>query len=105
MRGISLRRCLWVIAVWLPFGCLFLPFTFLKEPYHPWYIDYTFPLVMGAIMFYYPANLLATGVPMLLGYQSSESAMHVAAFIQSLIISYVILKTASKPPSISDSPP
>ena len=105
MRGVTLRRWILIIAFWLPFPCLFLPFTYLKEPYHPWYIDYTFPFVWDAIILNYPANLLAVGLPMRFGYEGSMSLMHAAAFMQSAMLSYIILRTVRKPPPLPDAPP
>ena len=93
MRSIPLRRWLWLVAVWIPFPCLFLPFTFMKEDYHPWYIDYTGNFFMLAILYYIPVNCLSAGVRLIFGYAPS---MHVAAFIQSLLLSYVVLKTGRK---------
>ena len=90
MRNIPLLRWIWLIAVWIPFPCLFLPFTMMKEDYDPWYIDYTSPFFLLAMLFYQPANILTTGVRILFGYAPSMPAMYVAAFIQSLILSYFV---------------
>ena len=96
MRSLLLRRWPRLIAVWIPFPCLFLPFTFMKEAYDPWYIDYTSPFVILAGIFYQPATSLAVGVPMIFGYSSSMSAMYAAAFIQSFMLSYFILRAARR---------
>jgi hypothetical protein len=103
MISYPLRRWFWLIAVWIPFPCLFLPFTMMKEDYDPWYVNYTSPLVLLAMMFYQPANLLTTGVRIIFGYAPSMPAMHVAAFIQSLILSYFVLKAARTKAAPSDS--
>ena len=96
MKTSTLRIWFWLIAVWIPFPCLFLPFTLMKEDYDPWYIGYTNPFVLLAIMFYQPANLLTTGTCILFGYEPSMLAMNVAAFIQSLILSHFVLKAGRK---------
>ena len=96
MNGIPFRRWLWLIAVWIPFPCLFLPFTMMREDYHPWHIGYTNPLFLLAILFYTPANLLTTHVRMWLGYDPSMPAFHLAAFIQSLILTYWVLRAGRR---------
>ena len=96
MSSIPFRQWFWLIAVWIPFPCLFLPFTLMKEDYDPWYIDYTSPVSILAVLFYTPANFLTTHVPMMLGYDPSIRAFHLAAFIQSLILSYFVLRTGRR---------
>ncbi len=93
MRTSPLRRLFWLIAVWIPLPCLFLPFTMMREDYHPWYISYTSPLVILAILFYQPANLVTTGVGLLLGFAPSMTAVKTAAVIQSVILSYFVLRS------------
>ena len=58
----------------------------MPENYDPWYI-------MLAILYYIPVNCLSAGVRLIFGYAPS---MHVAAYIQSLLLSYVVLKTGRK---------
>ncbi len=75
----------------------------MKEDYDPWYINYTSPFFMLAMMFYLPANFLTTGVRNIFGYAPSMPAMNVAAFIQSLILCYFVLKADRKKADASDS--
>ncbi|WP_038171906.1 hypothetical protein [Verrucomicrobium sp. BvORR106] len=96
MRNSPLRRLFLLIAVWIPLPCLFLPFTMMREDYHPWYISYTSPLVILAILFYQPANLVTTSVGMLFGFSPSMTAVNIAAVIQSLILSYFVLRSRRK---------
>ncbi len=96
MKCISLGQWLWLAAVWIPFPILFLPFTMMKEDYDPWYINYTSPFVLMALFFYWPSGLLTLGVRIIIGHAPSMTATHVAAFLQSLILSYFILKAGHK---------
>jgi hypothetical protein len=105
MRNPLLRRLFWLIAVWIPLPCLLLPFTMMREDYHPWYISYTSPLVLLAILFYQPANLITTGIGMLFGFAPSMTAVKTAAVIQSLILSYFVLRSRRKNVGPLDSNP
>ena len=77
----------------------------MREDYHPWYIGYTSPLVVLAIMFYQPANLLTR---LILGHEPTMLEFHVSAFLQSALLSSVLLSCwllkAHSPKLISSEP-
>lgn len=90
-----LPRALWLLValLWLPFPCLFVPFTFMREDYHPWYIGYTSPLYLIAAFFYQPASFVTFGPLILAGHSPSISLYRVAAFFQSALLSVLAWHT------------
>ena len=68
------------LLLWLPFPCLFAPFTFMREDFHPWYITFTSVACLGAHFFYLPA----VGLSQIFGSDYRYSFV-VAAFLQSAI--------------------
>lgn len=96
MNSLPFRQWLRLIAVWIPFPCLFLPFSFMGESDDPWYISYTGPVSLWTFLFYMPASFLTAHVRMMLGYGPSIPAFHLGAFTQSLILSYFVWRTGRR---------
>jgi hypothetical protein len=71
--------------LWLPFPFLFVPFTFMREDYHPWYITYSSLAFLLAHFFYYPA----IGASQLFTHGGQHS-FHVAAFAQSALFTALL---------------
>ena len=82
-----------VTVLWLPFPCLFVPFTLMREDSDPWYIVYTTPLSLLGMSFYQPANLVTTAPLILGGHHPSIPLLRVAAFIQSALLSALLWRS------------
>lgn len=109
MSKILFPRWLWLVAIWIPFPCLFLPFTMMREDDDPWYIEYTSSLGLCATVFYAPSDLLMQSARSAFGQGFSMLASNAAAFIQSLLLSLFVWKMGRRKPTETkpriDAPP
>ena len=68
----------------------------MQEDYHPWYIRYTSPVWLLAMLFYQPASLLTKSICAFFGYGSSMLSWHIGAFVQSLLLSLFVWKVGRR---------
>lgn len=84
-------RWLWLVAVWLPFPCLFLPFGFVLDEHDLWYLRYTSQPFLLAMLFYMPAGLVRWVIESWVGEGISLGLEYVLSFTQSLLLTWLVL--------------